>query len=91
MAHLGGRSLWLGADTGFGSRESLADYFERAAKELNLGPNVYDENLWNLIAGKETRRLLNTKQLRSFFWQFARSRLDHLQVINFADEFRSID
>ncbi len=26
IAHLGGQSLWLGADTGFGSRESLADY-----------------------------------------------------------------
>jgi choline dehydrogenase-like flavoprotein len=71
------------------SRESLTPYFDRAAEALNLGPNFYDEHLWKLIGSKKVRPPLDSRKLRSFFWQFARSRLDHLKVMNFADEFRA--
>src|SRR5882757_1413710 len=57
------------------SRETLAPYIDRAAKLLNLGPNLYDARLWNLIGSKIKRFPLDPSKLRSFFWQFARSRL----------------
>src|SRR6185436_20999471 len=33
MAHLGGNSMWLGAEAGFGKRESVAD-FARVLSEM---------------------------------------------------------
>jgi choline dehydrogenase-like flavoprotein len=71
-------------------RGELESYFSRAAEVLNLGPNLYDENLWTLIGEKIKRPLLDRTKLRSFFWQFARSRLNRTGVMNFADEFRTI-
>jgi choline dehydrogenase-like flavoprotein len=73
------------------SRDSLEPYFERAAHILNLGPNLYDERLWKLIRGRIKRPPLDQTKLSSFFWQFARSRLKHTEVMNFADEFRALD
>lgn len=70
-------------------RDSLAPYFERAAAVLNLGPNIYDEKMWDLIGAKIKRPPLDKNKLNSFFWQFARSRLRNTEIMNFADEFRS--
>jgi len=72
------------------ARDSLEPYFDRAADVLNLGPNLYDERLWKLIRGKIKRPPLDNTKLRSFFWQFARSRLKHTEAMNFADEFRAL-
>jgi choline dehydrogenase-like flavoprotein len=72
------------------SRDSLGPYFDRAADVLNLGPNLYDERLWKLVRGKIKRPPLDKAKLRSFFWQFARSRLKHTEAMNFADEFRAL-
>ena len=35
--------------------------------------------------------MLDARKLRSCFWQFARSQLNHLEVMNFADEFRTLN
>jgi len=72
------------------SRESLKPYFERAANVLNLGPNQYDEQLWKLIGPNVKRPSLDRTRLTSFFWQFARSRLNHTEIMNLADEFRTL-
>lgn len=69
------------------ARDSLDGYLDRAAKVLNLGPNSYDERLWDLISVPRPQPLLDTEGLRSFFWQFARSRLDPLDIMRFGREF----
>lgn len=71
------------------SPESLEPYFRRAAGLLNLGPNLYDESLWSLIGDKIKRPAIDGTKLRSFFWQYARSRINHTQVLNFAEEFKA--
>jgi choline dehydrogenase-like flavoprotein len=73
------------------SREALEPYFDRAAHALNMGPNCYDEELWGLIGSKVKRPPLDKSKLRSVFWQFARSRLSHTDVMNLADEFRVLE
>lgn len=73
------------------SRAALEPYFDRAAHALNMGPNYYDEKLWDLIGSKVKRPPLDKSKLRSVFWQFARSRLSHTDVMNLADEFRILE
>src|SRR2546423_1641215 len=68
-------------------RASLAPYLDRAAGVLNLGPNSYDESLWELIGMAPPEPRVDVEGLRSFFWQFARSRLDHLDIMRFGREF----
>lgn len=68
-------------------RESLVPYLDRAAHVLNLGPNSYDASLWKLIGIAPPKPRLDVEGLRSFFWQFARSRLDHLDIMRFGPEF----
>lgn len=67
------------------TRASLDPYLDRAADALNLGPNCYDDGLWKLMGVKPPE--LRFGGLRSFFWQFARSRIDHLDVIRVGREF----
>jgi choline dehydrogenase-like flavoprotein len=69
------------------TRASLDPYLERAARALNLGPNCYDDGLWKLIGIKPPEPRLDADGLRSFFWQFARSRVDHLDVMRMDREF----
>jgi choline dehydrogenase-like flavoprotein len=70
------------------NRDILEPYFRRAADLLNLGPNLYGEELWTLIGHKVKRPPVDKAKLHSFFWQFARSRLNHTKIMNLAEEFR---
>jgi choline dehydrogenase-like flavoprotein len=72
-------------------RETLKPYFDRGASALNLGPNYYDEELWNLIGPGVRRPAIDKSKLVSVFWQFARSRLNHTDIMNLADEFRTLE
>jgi choline dehydrogenase-like flavoprotein len=56
-------------------RASLEAYFDRAAVILNLAPNCYNEELWNLIGGSPPSPAIAKDAVTSFFWQFSRSRL----------------
>lgn len=69
------------------TRASLDPYLDRAADVLNLGPNSYDDGLWKLIGIRPPEPQFDTDGLRSFFWQFARSRIDHLDIMRFGREF----
>jgi hypothetical protein len=70
------------------NKASLEPYFSRAARVLNLGPNLNGEELWALIGPKVKRPALDSSKLQSFFWQFARSRLKPTEIINLAEEFK---
>jgi choline dehydrogenase-like flavoprotein len=69
------------------NRETLDPYIDRAADVLNLGPNTYDDGLWDLIGMAPPSPQFDIDGLRAFFWQFARSRLDQLDIMRFGREF----
>jgi len=69
------------------SRETLDSYLDRAADVLNLGPNVYDGRLWDMMGMAPPSPQFDADGLRPFFWQFARSRLDQLDIMRFGREF----
>lgn len=69
------------------SLETLEPYLNRSARVLNLGPNSYDDSFWNLARITPPQPRLDVETLRSFFWQFARSRLDRFDVMRFGREF----
>ena len=71
-------------------REALEPYLDRAAGVLNLGPNCYDDKLWDLIGIKAPEPSFDVAGLRSFFWQFARDRIDQLDIMRFGREFASL-
>jgi choline dehydrogenase-like flavoprotein len=65
----------------------LEPHLDRAAERLNFGPNVYSDQLWTLIGCPPPEPRLDPEVLRSFFWQFARSRIDQLDLMRFGPEF----
>jgi choline dehydrogenase-like flavoprotein len=69
------------------TRRTLDPYLDRAANVLNLGPNTYDDGLWDLIGMSPPSPQFDTDALRAFFWQFARSRLDRFDIMRFGQEF----
>jgi choline dehydrogenase-like flavoprotein len=71
-------------------REALDPYLDRAADALNLGPNCYDDGLWQLLGINAPEPGLEAAGLRSFFWQFARDRIDQLDIMRFGREFAGL-
>jgi choline dehydrogenase-like flavoprotein len=69
----------------------LSPYLDRAADVLNLGPNCYDDRLWELIGITPPQPQLDPSLLKSFFWQFAQSRIDKLDLMRFGPEFLTSD
>jgi choline dehydrogenase-like flavoprotein len=81
---------WVGFSGWPVKREALTSYLDRAADVLNLGPNRYDEKLWELIGISPPKPNLDQEGLRSFFWQFARDRIDQLDIMRFGREFATL-
>jgi choline dehydrogenase-like flavoprotein len=59
-------------------RESLQPFLDRAAQVMNLALNQPEQRF-------------STESLHSFYWQFARSRLDPLDIMRFGREFATLD
>ena len=72
-------------------RDILDPYLDRAGEALNLGPNCYDEGLWKLMGITPPQPQFDPKLLKSFFWQFARSRIDSMDIMRFGREFVATD
>src|SRR5579864_3469180 len=73
------------------ARATLDTYLDRAASVLNLGPNCYDDGLWKLAGIRPPQPGLDPDGLRSFFWQFARAKIDQLDIMRFGREFVTFD
>ena len=69
------------------AKDILEPYLDRAAAALNLGPNCYDDRLWALMGKSPPQPSLDPAILRSFFWQFARSRIDAMDILRVGREF----
>ena len=65
----------------------LAPYLDKAAAALNLGLNCYDGRLWAHLQRPQPHPHPDPAVLGSFFWQFARSSLDPLDVYRAGAEF----
>ena len=71
--------------------ETLHPYLDRAGEVLNLGPNCYDDGLWGLMGIAAPQPQLDPSVLKSIFWQFARSRIDKMDIMRFGPEFVTHD
>ena len=71
--------------------EALAPYYDRVSPYLNLGPNIYDERLWPLLDKAPFQPAIDPAKLRTTFWQFARSKVDKLDMVRFGKEYLDID
>ncbi|KAA9009418.1 GMC oxidoreductase [Histidinibacterium aquaticum] len=69
------------------ARADLDDALDRAAGVLNLGPNCYDDALWGKMGRDCPVPRPDEASFRSFFWQFARSRIDPMTILNAGREF----
>ncbi len=65
----------------------LTEALDRAAVCLNLSANCYDDRLWELLQRPPPEPRPDPKVLGSFFWQFARSRINPMDVMRFGTEF----
>jgi choline dehydrogenase-like flavoprotein len=55
------------------SRANLDPYLERAAANLGLAPQIYDESLWPLFKAARPLPPLDSRLLDPKFWQFSKS------------------
>ena len=82
---------WLAATGWPISPDDLACYYDRVSPYLNLGPNIYDERLWPLLGKSPFQPAIDPARLRTTFWQFARSRVDKLDMVRFGKEYLTVD
>ena len=66
--------------------DEVAPYLDRAASILNLGPNCYDEKLFEQVGATPPQPAFDRRNVCSFFWQFARSRIDKLDTFRVGPE-----
>ena len=73
------------------SSDDLAPFYDRVSPYLNLGPNIYDERLWPLLDKAPFKPAIDPAKLRTTFWQFARSKVDKLDMVRFGKEYLDVD
>ncbi len=69
------------------THDDLAPYVRRAEEKLNLGVGAYGDDFWELHAGKGRRLDFDPDVFSSFFWQFARSRINPVDMMRMGEEF----
>ena len=78
------RRSWLPVSGWPMTRESLAPALDRAARLLNLGPNLYDERLFGRLRSPPDELGFDRDLLRPFFWQFSHERDQRGEPMRFA-------
>jgi choline dehydrogenase-like flavoprotein len=53
--------------------ESLTPYLDRGSEHLGLGPNIYNEGLFDLLGAVKPKPEIDTNLLNTTFWQFSKS------------------
>lgn len=66
---------------------TMAPFIRRAEQHLNLGVGSYGDDFWERYTGKHGKPNLDPADYRSFFWQFARSRINPMQMLRMGPEF----
>lgn len=78
------RRSWLPVSGWPMTRESLRPALDRAARLLNIGPNFYDEQLFELLHSPPDDLGLDRDLLHPFFWQFSHERNRRGEPMRFA-------
>jgi choline dehydrogenase-like flavoprotein len=63
--------------------DSLENYLERSGENLRIGPNCYDERLWDQFKVPRPKAPLNEKLIRPQFWQFSKENHDSSEPVRF--------
>jgi choline dehydrogenase-like flavoprotein len=66
----------------------MSEFIKRAGQHLNLGPIIPAADFWHETNIKPPKKTENLKGISSFFWQFARSRSDMIDIMRFGPDFR---
>ncbi|WP_170467468.1 GMC oxidoreductase [Ruegeria arenilitoris] len=72
------------------SQRELAPFIERAGQILNLGPQVYDSALWELLGTTPAQPSIDPTIFEDCFWQFSRSRENPLDLLRMGSEFANL-
>jgi choline dehydrogenase-like flavoprotein len=67
--------------------DHMTPFLARAGTYLNLGPHLYGEEFWAEAGRPAPEPMLRGAAWRSFFWQFARSRRDPMDLMRFGPDF----
>ncbi|WP_164658457.1 GMC oxidoreductase [Tropicibacter sp. Alg240-R139] len=67
----------------------VAPFLDQASDLLNLGPRVYDAQLWERLRHDRPAQTLEGDAFRTMFWQFARSRRQVTDIMRFGPDFRA--
>ncbi|MDH6232611.1 choline dehydrogenase-like flavoprotein [Mesorhizobium soli] len=70
-------------------REDVSPYSDRAAELMQLGPNVYDHEMWNILGKARPKRDVSPDLLMPCFWQFARDPKQPMEFLRFGPHFLS--
>jgi choline dehydrogenase-like flavoprotein len=68
--------------------EHLSEFTKRAGEHLNLGPIFPSATFWREAGIKAPEKTEALNGISSFFWQFARSRHDMIDIMRFGPDFR---
>lgn len=78
---------WV-ANSGWPLRgDEVSPFVDRAADMLNLGPNRNGAEFWEEAGYDAPTPALDHETLEPYFWQFARSRIDPLDILRAGAEF----
>ena len=62
----------------------LRSFLDRARKYLGIGPNIYDDELWNELKLSPPRPQINPAVLKSQFWQYSKGYHNPLAPVRFS-------
>ncbi|MDL2406039.1 GMC family oxidoreductase [Rhizobium calliandrae] len=85
------RRPWLSLSGWPIGRDNLQTALDKAGDLLNLGPNLYDEHLYERLHSRPTDLGLNSDLVRPFFWQFSHERDQHGEPMRFNRRAREIN
>jgi hypothetical protein len=67
--------------------DDLKPFLYRAEKALNLGVGTYGDDFWENYSGKAKKSNLDPDVFSSFFWQFARSKSNPVNMVRMGPDF----
>lgn len=69
----------------------LRPFYDRACGYVGLGPNIYDDGLWQRLGNSPPRRTFDANVLQSQFWQYSRDGRNPREPRRFAGTLADVD
>ena len=71
--------------------QDIHPFLERSRKYLGIGPNIYDDRLWQQLGFSPPRPRIDPAFLQSQFWQYSRDERNPLEPTRFSRTVAGID